>query len=95
MSTEARSCCARPRAAARGFAGSGLGLALAVGAALLPKCPLCLAGYLAGHLALLGTAGAAGVLAPILAPLLAPLAAILALGSLTTLVVLARRARAR
>jgi hypothetical protein len=57
-----------------------------VGAALLPKCPFCLAGYLA----IFGMAGAAGVLPPILAPL----TAILALGSVATLVVLVQRARA-
>lgn len=91
MSTDTKTCCAQPRAVARSFVGSGLGLALAVGAALLPKCPLCLAGYLA----FFGIAGAAGVLAPIVAPLLAPLAAALALGSVATLVALVQRARAR
>ena len=62
MSTEAKACCARPRAAARGFSGSGLGLALALGTALLPKCPLCLAADVAIWSGLSLSFGAASVL---------------------------------
>ena len=76
MPTEAKGCCAPPRATARGFVGSGLGIALAAAAALLPKCPLCFAGYLT--LVGLSTATATAI-----APLLVPAAAALAVTTVT------------
>src|SRR5262245_15858711 len=52
---------------------SGLSLVSAIGALLLPKCPICLAGYLAVFG--LGT-GAASVLSPMLRPIALGLMAI-------------------
>jgi len=50
----------------RAFFGSWLTLALGLAASLVPKCPLCIAGYLS--LFGLGTA-AAGVMAPLFFPI--------------------------
>ena len=70
----ATDCCrvrARAASAGRGRAGSALTLALGVALALVPKCPMCIAGYLSVFG--LGMA-AAGAIAPWCLPLALALA---------------------
>jgi hypothetical protein len=79
-------CGCEPRRPARAVVGSSLGVALGLAAALLPKCPLCIAAYLSAIG--VGTA-AAHTLAPLLFPLGIGLVAI----SLALLAIVAVRHR--